>query len=253
MEDSELVAAVEDTPDGPKIDSGNAATATLLALALIRNSRPGVRISPTDLGPHLPQVLVSQIVQIATDATNRIVQRFSRLNAEERMTGALSDRLDESVFSTSSGWKAGVFMEGFSSQTKESQTGADIGILVDIRQGNRATLKAVWIQAKRDPNDVVNPFALDDLASQMDDMARHTKESFGMIYSPSSVYLIQREFPNQRLELPDVLSDILFCRHGDRRPTLIASTLERHHVIELVAMDAEAQQTLRKLRPRKRR
>ncbi len=251
-EDPDLIVAIEETSDGPTLELGYAATPALLAWALIRNSRPGLRISSTDLGPQLPTVLIDQVVQITVEATNRLVQRFSRLNAEERMTGALSDRLDQSFVSSQDGWSAGVFVEGFSSQTKEPLTGADIGILVDIRRGNSVTLKAVWIQAKRDPDSVKNPLTLDELLGQMNDMAKHTKESFGMVYSPSSVYLVNRDAPNQRLELSDVIADTLRCRHGDRRPTLIASTLERHHVIELTLFDADAQKLMKNARRRKR-
>ena len=60
IEDPDLVVAVEESPDGPTLELGYAATPTLLAWALIRNSRPGLRISSTDLGPQLPTVLIDQ-------------------------------------------------------------------------------------------------------------------------------------------------------------------------------------------------
>ncbi len=81
-------------------------------------------------------------------------------------------------------------------------------------------------------------------------MHQYTRECYGLIYTPQGVYAMQADSPTMRLAVPDLIREALRCRRGDRRPALIASTLERNHVIEIVVLDAIAQ---RLFHPRKGR
>ncbi len=140
IDDPDLVFAVEKTNDGPIYAVGPAATIPLVTLALIRNTRPGLRVSENDLGPDLPETLIEQVAAAATAATDRIVQKFSQLGIEERQTGVLIDHLEASSTTSPDGWQAHVFVQDFSPQIKEPIIGADIGILIDVRHGSSVTL-----------------------------------------------------------------------------------------------------------------
>ncbi len=237
--DPDLVVAIEDTADGPDLKLGQAATIPLLSLALIRCLRPSGQLTSMDLGPDIPKELVDQIATVTDDAVARVVARFPREIAEERLTGVLDDRLDQ-VTVREGDWEAHVILQGFSSQKKEPVTKADLGILVDIRRGNTITLKVIWIQAKRDPKNLKNPLQLEDLADQLKTMAGFTKEAYGLVYTPKAVYVIRHDKPQTRLVLSKVVSDMLQCKRGDRRPSLVASTLDRNYVVEIIILDPEA-------------
>jgi hypothetical protein len=224
-----------------------------VAQALMQKTRPGIQISGTDLGTQLPDHLVQRIARKADDATRDIVRNFISLTAEERKTGVLTNALNEYEVKSGDGLEAHVFVTGFSQQTKEKFTGADIGIIIDIRRGRRATLKAIWIQAKRDAKKVNDPLTLKDLISQLHQMQKYTKESYGVVYTPDEVYAFPGNNPQQRLSVSQIVKDVLKCVRGDRSPTVIANTLESNYVIEVVVLDAEARKLFMPERRNQRR
>ena len=231
---SAVVIWVEETPDGLRWGPGPAATFERVEQAFFRKTRPGLVRSSVDLGLDVPEELAIEIGRRASAAAQDILRNYAELNSEERQTGVLTTGLNRFSVKQADGWEAHIFVQGFSNVTKENATGADLGIVVDIRKGTDATVKSLWMQAKRDPDSVDRPLQLPRLANQLGTMRNHTHEAYGVIFTPERVYAIRADQPDERLDVSTVLIDAVQCRRGDRNERVLANTLDSSSLIEAV-------------------
>ena len=133
------------------------------------------------------------------------------------------------------GWELTVILQGFSSITKEPKTGADIGVIVDLKRYDLQISKAVWVQAKQSGKLPDNSIAsLKDLRGQIEDMLVHTEEAYAMVYSVDGVVLFKGKDYQNMFSLDELITETASCVRGDRRPQFIADTVYREHLIELV-------------------
>ncbi|HQZ66687.1 MAG TPA: hypothetical protein PLY87_16460 [Planctomycetaceae bacterium] len=230
----DLVATIEDRGTSKKIEHGPAATSTRTAHALLRDERLQVDPNTQDIGADVPEELVRRGSAIVQDAVAEVTRQYSRLSNEERRTGALQYDLNRVGVIEQDGWQLTIILQGFASNPKENITGADLGIVVDLKHGGKQVSKGFWVQAKQTDSMPKEPLTLKDLKGQMADMLERTKEAYGMVYTPNGVEMFQGWKSQQTTTLSEVIGDLTACRRGDRRTEFLCDTIHRDYLIEMV-------------------
>lgn len=92
----------------------------------------------------------------------------------------------------------------------------------------------MWFQAKKLDLLPANILELPDLAEQLNQMQKYTKESYALLYTPQDFHVFRGDALKESLTIESVISDGLFCRRGDRSPRVIALTGDSKLVVELL-------------------
>lgn len=229
----DLVATIEDRGTSKKIEHGPVATSTRIPHALLRDERLQVDPNTQDIGAEVPEELVRRGSAIVQDAVAEVTRQYSRLSNEERRTGAVQYDLNRAGVIEQDGWQLTIILQGFASNPKENKTGADVGIVVDLKHGGKQVSKGLWAQAKQADSMPEEPLTLKDLKGQMADMLDRTEEAYGMVYTPNGVEVFQGWQSRQTTTLSEVIGDVTACRRGDRRPEFLADTIHRDYLIEM--------------------
>ncbi len=229
----DLVATIEDRGKSKKIEHGPAATSSRVAHALLRDERLQVDPNTPDIGIEVPQELIRRGTAVVQSAIAEITRQFSRLAKEERVTGALQYDLNRFGVIEHDGWQLTIILQDFTEKPKEKTTGADIGIIVDLKHADRQVSKGLWAQAKQADAVPDEPLTLPDLKKQIADMLERTREAYGIVYTPNGVDLFRGWESQQTTTLSEVIGDLAACRRGDRRPEFLADTIHRDYLIEL--------------------
>lgn len=235
-----LVIAIEELGTERKYTKGPEYRPQRMVQALLRFTRMDVAPDTVDIGPQVPQEVIEKASVAVDGVVANILRTFYRLAAEPATTGLLVGTLDGGQFVSDDGWEVNLTVQGFSSEVKEPKVGADIAIIVDVREGGRRVVKAVWLQAKRADAPVKKPESLQDFPKQAKAMAAHTRDAYGIIYEPRSIYVFRTDEPEATFPLSELVSSTIRCRRGDRSPTVIANSLDHQFVVELAMLDAAA-------------
>lgn len=227
-----LVATIEDRGDGKKIQHGPAATAFRIAHAMLREQRLQADPNVRDIGVDIPSALVEQAADRINQTIEAITEQFGRLSNEERRTGALQFDINRYGVIEHDGWQLTIILQGFAANPKEKLTGADIGIVVDLKNGDRQVSKGLWIQAKQAEVMPRNPMKLQDMEHQMGKMLERTDDAYGLVYTPDGVF-VQRGNDRTIRSTSSVIGGVASCRFGDRNPEFLADSLHRDYLIEM--------------------
>lgn len=231
--ESDLVLTIEDRTKIRKMVRGPAATTARVSHAIVRENRLSAEAHSVDIGQSIPAPLIDKISSVVRSAVSDVVCNFYQLSNEERRTGALTIGINRQQIFQFGDWEATVILQGFSAQKKEPLTGADIGIVVDLRNGQSQVSKSVWVQAKEAEQLPDHPLLLDRLSEQMASMLNRTSDAYGLIYTPNGVHVFQGRETDQYFALDTLIADIAGCRRGDRRPEFLADTIERDYLVEV--------------------
>jgi hypothetical protein len=229
----QLVASIEDRGSSKKIEHGHAATTSRIAHALLRDERLHTDPDTQDIGANIPKELVNQSSSVIESAIREITLQYSRLSNEERRTGALQYELNKNGVFEYAGWQLTIILQGFTPNPKEKKTGADVGVIVDVKHLGKQVSKGFWAQAKQADSMPNDPLTLQDMKMQMEDMLNRTREAYGMIYTPKGVALFQGLNSGENTTLSKLIDDVTSCRRGDRRPEFLADTIHRDYLVEL--------------------
>lgn len=229
----DLVATLEDRGKSKKIEHGPAATSARIAHALLRDERLQADPTMPDIGGEVPEELIRRGTAVVQNAIAESTRQFSRLAKEERMTGALQYDLNRFGVIEHDGWQLTIILQGFTENPKENKTGADVGIIVDLKNAGRQVSKGLWAQAKQADAVPQEPLTLPDLKGQIADMLDRTREAYGVVYTPNGVEVFQGWESQASITLEDVIGDVTACRRGDRRPEFLADTIHRDYLIEM--------------------
>jgi hypothetical protein len=229
----ELVAAIENRRGSKRVKIGSAYTPSRLAHAILREERLSPNPASLELAFAVPQELIRIAAGVVGSAVKEVTRQFSSLSNEERRTGAITFALNRYGVIEFEGWELTIALEGFSAQTKEPRTGADLGIIVDLRKGDVQVSKGLWAQAKEAEQLPPDPLKLQDLKDQMRDMLERTKEAYAIVYTPNDIHVFQGWASDSITSLESVITDTVACRRGDRRPEFLADTVYRDFLIEL--------------------
>jgi hypothetical protein len=229
----DLVVAFEDRGNAKKVTPGRASTPSRIAHAILREERLSADPNAKDIGPSIPRELLSKASNVAKSAVDAVTRQFRRLPNEERKTGLISGDLNRFGVIEHEGWELTIILQGFSSQTKEPIAGADVGVIVDVKNGGQQVSKGLWVQAKQAETTVDEPLQLAGLKKQMGDMLDRTHEAYGLVYTPDGVFAFQGFDSQSRISLEDLISDTVACKRGDRRPELLADTVHEDFLIEM--------------------
>jgi len=235
----ELVMTIEDVGDRRKITYGPLATPGRIAQAMNRYRNVECDSRTRDIGREIPPSLTQNVTSTCEDFVKKIVRQFSALAGEERTSGVFIGDLNGATFEVD-GWSATIYVSGHSSATKEPLVGADIGVVIDIRNRSGRTVKGFLIQAKR-PEDVPNDLrSIADLSDQVAKMTRRTDEAYVVIYSPDDVAIYHSSDLNRPLTVAEVFREALGCSRGDRSPEVIAEAIDEHLVLEVAIAGPQA-------------
>jgi hypothetical protein len=186
-----------------------------------------------DVGRHIPEEVVARIRTRVDEVAKKVAGRYRFLSNEERMTGALFGGLPREI--EMGDWKVRFHNQGYSSvqkNAKETTTGADAGVVVEVRDRNTSVLKALWLQAKRVPEapDQADVSKLPRLKEQMTSMSGFTRDGYALIFTPTEVYVTdgQRRWP-----FAEWLVQAARCERGDRRREMIVNTIDRDYLLEM--------------------
>lgn len=229
----DLVATIEDRGKSKKIEHGPVATSSRIAHALLRDERLHADPDTPDIGIEVPQELIQRGTAVVQSAIGEITRQFSRLAKEERVTGALQYDLNRFGTIEHDGWQLTFILQGFTEKPKEKRTGADLGVIVDLKHAGRQVSKGFWAQAKQADTVPDNPLTLPDLKGQIANMLKRTPEAYGVIYTPNGIEVFQGWESRKRSTLSQVIGDVTACRRGDRRPQFLADTVHRDYLIEM--------------------
>lgn len=228
-----LVATIEDRGTTRKVERGPAATTSRIAHAVLRDDRLHADPTTRDIGVDVPDELIRRGANIVQDAVREVTRQYGRLSNEERRTGALQYDLNRCGTIEHGDWQLTIILQGFAANPKENVTGADVGIIVDIKHGDRQVSKGLWAQAKQADTLPDEPLTLHDLRIQMERMLARTREAYGIIYTPNGVRVFQGGESRQLTTLDSVLGGVAGCQRGDRDAEFLADTIHRELLVEM--------------------
>jgi hypothetical protein len=229
---ADLIVAIDDDHWPLVADKGPAATPDRVLTALLMHYKMGV-LSATDVGDQLPPALLTEVRQRVEKATAGIRDGFRGYANEDQATGDLFNRLRADLHVGA--WHVVISTQGFSTHLKEPRLGADWGLLVDIRGADgRRVVKALWLQAKLAESMPADARTLPSLSGQVQDMRRRTKDAYAIIYTPNGVFVRGGEKLDQSIVPSDLLVEALRCTRGDRDGSVIAETMDRDLVLEVL-------------------
>lgn len=232
--DPMLAVAVEMCADGiQRVFRGRRHTDELEREAVARSYGLRLNDQSPNLGQRVPPKVVQQLRARVQSISDHVASRYRSLTNEERTTGALFSELPELLEVAS--WEIRFHSQGYTSvqkNAKETRTGADAGIVVEIRVGEESVAKALWLQAKRaesfsGPREALK---LPRLADQMRTMNSHTSDGYAVIYTPHGVTVTDGK---DSWAFADWLSSAVQCERGDRDPTAIVNTLDSDYLLEM--------------------
>jgi hypothetical protein len=141
------------------------------------------------------------------------------------MLDALLDRLDESF--QIGDWSVRLHGQSFSPITKEPNVGADGAWIVEIRNGEESTTKALWVQAKQAVKLPRDLYSLKDLREQLSKMRNVTRQAYALVFTRDGVYLANE---HERLKLDKALVRAIQCDLGDQNPEVIATSFDLRRI-----------------------
>ena len=230
---SELIASVRRVNHRNEVETGPQNTPDRLAEALLRYSRYFCDPETPDIGTEIPPELLRQVVEHAKNATDRVTRQWESVGNEEGQSGLFAGTINDVDKFQYGEWEATVRVQVFSPQIKEPLVGADLGIIVDLRNGPQQVVKAALIQAKRTEGKPASTMNLPDFAEQIGKMRETTDESYGLIYSDDITYLVHSDQPDKPISVERFFSETLLCRLGDRSHRTVAQAYDRAAVIDV--------------------
>jgi len=145
--------------------------------------------------------------------------------SEEALGGALF--CSQKPF-TSGDWQVSMSAVEFSKIAKEPHTGTDIALLLTVHdKDGKCAIKTLWFQSKKAPDLSKLPESLRDLPRQFRQMRKHTKSSYGLIYTPNGVFVATALRETPRISLQTFVSEAAACKYGDANPRLFVDSLSR--------------------------
>jgi hypothetical protein len=186
-----------------------------------------------DMSSQLPTELINRLRTEVDAVVDNVTSRFRSLSNEERMTGALFGQLPKSI--TIDNWHVRFHSQGYSSvqsSSKETQTGADAGLIIEVYDGTSSIVKALWLQAKRvlDPPEPHNIFRLPRLKEQMATMEIFTEDGYALIFTAESLSITDGV---KSWSFSEWLVGAAQCQRGDRSARMITNTLDRDYLLEM--------------------
>lgn len=161
----------------------------------------------------------------------KITTREWNRKDEEGLTGCL---FRSTGINTKGGWEIKINPVEFSPKVKEPHTGADVALLIHVRNGTGETaIKTLWFQAKKPHQDLNDLSGISDLSKQFDLMRKITAESFPLIYGKKSITVAEDLTSGKRIDLADFIAETVQCNHGDARLELFADSLDRKFIFEV--------------------
>lgn len=237
----ELIMTAQRVGKRNNLTFGPQQTPSRVTEALLRFTRLFTDTSIADIGPLVPSGLRSEIAAELEFVARILVEQFESAAIEESQTGVftvLSNRIGTKRFGE---WEVTIRTQAFSPNTKEPRVGADVGVILDLRQGDRRVVKAVLIQAKRAEEPVSRPMDIQDLQEQVAKMRETTDESYGMIFSDQQAFIFDPDEQDARIDIGDFFLDMLSCQRGDREQVAVAQAYDKSAVIDVTVATGATQ------------
>jgi len=184
----------------------------------------------------LPESLISNVEEHVSNSINRIVSRYQNFASEDMVTAAFGDRIQEAFYVGSS--NVDITFQSYSSSVKEPINGADLSVIFDMQDAfGRRVIKTILIQAKRCKNSNANVKGLPDLAEQIEKMNGITDENYVLLYHDSGFNVFKSSEPESRGGMDLLFGEVMRCNNGDKSKSVLASSLDSKHVIQLIVSE----------------
>lgn len=225
-----LVATIEEQDRSFYLREGRASTPERIVDAVRLYKGVLVDDSIPDFSGRMPGEVQEELRRRVNGAIISVTSQWGSFAEETDMTGHLKGELIKIDFERL-GWSVAVKSWTYKRYPKEDKTGADLGIIFDIKLGEDRLIKAIWYQAK-----IVRgiPSSLDnvpDLADQVAKMGKFTKEHYTLLYSPDGMVTTRGMDVSSFQPLADNLVDGAICVRGDRNPRVVADTVDVKRVV----------------------
>lgn len=248
--DTELVARIDGDIGTIEITEGPAATPQRVndALLLARGIAP-TSVSP-EVWPRLPEAVRSSIEARVREMERKVSSQIGKFSNEEAITGAFFSQLEGS-FSQPDGWRASISFVEFSKQVKETMTGTDVAIIVDVLAENgQRSFKTIWLQAKtlsKAPNANTSP---PRMRSQLERAEAYCDSSYGLAYSPTGIFVMGALGVDPE-PFHRTLDRCMRCEVGDLSIGALKNSLNRKKLLQIILTEGGAPPT-RRMRFRQR-
>jgi hypothetical protein len=231
FKEDQLVAIIEGEDGAINIIEGKEATPKRVNEVLLfhRNIKP--ESISNEAWENLPTGLQEQIEDRATQAEQAISSQWRRFSNEEALTGAFFSRMDGSF--DSGGWSVKFSFVEFSKQTKETETGTDVAVILDIitAEGQRS-FKTMWFQAKSAGTSVKDLNSLPRLKEQLLNAKKYCESSYALVYSPQGVQVLYSN--TKRESFHEALNRCMQCHIGDTSITTLKNSLNRNKLFQII-------------------
>jgi hypothetical protein len=230
---SSLIATFE--RDGPSFQfrPGPAFDDDRLAEAAIMFRHGDAIKSKNDLGRFVPEKLARELAKQLESKSNELPIKFDSFAVEPDMSAHLVGLwTGHSV--TDGDWSIRTSAVTFNSVTKEPHFHADIGVVFIVAFRGVRTMKALWIQAKRNDELPTLVNDLPDLDLQIREMLRHSKESYAAVYTRRKVHLFEGTNFDDDLTVTEVFFDGIVCQRADPNPRFVAVASDSKFIIDVI-------------------
>lgn len=122
----------------------------------------------------------------------------------------------------------------FSNVTKEPKVGADIALILHIKDSQgKVGIKTIWFQSKRTTDKSIKISSIKDLADQLELMKKKTKDSFPLLYTKKGPFVKIGSDYSVAKKYSDFIAESLKCSHGDQRMEALLDSIDRSNVFSV--------------------
>lgn len=179
----------------------------------------------------LSSAVLDKVSSIFKESDNRISRQYSRFSNEETATGSFFSNMDCSF--EVDGWFFKMTFVEFSKQTKESQTGTDIAIIIDLKNSEgKRSFKTLWMQAKKErrlPKSLVD---LPRFQEQQRVSRDFTKDFYALVYTPEGVF-VAGEKVDGFMSSYSFIEEAMRCKFGDKSVGNLKNSLNKKKVFKV--------------------
>lgn len=180
----------------------------------------------------LSEELITKISDHIDSSISKVVNKYHSFASEDMITAALGERLYEGF--QHDGSNINIRFQSYSSVKKEPINGADLSFIFDITDKyGRRIIKSILIQSKKVKDSNKQYESLPRLEEQIEKMAKITNENYVLLYSKAGFKIFNSAARNERNDISSLFTNILLCQNGDKRKSVLASSLDSKYLMHM--------------------
>lgn len=179
----------------------------------------------------LSEDLIDSVSEHVEKSIRNTIKKYHSFASEDMITAVLGDRLYEAF--NDNDINVDIRFQSYSSVKKEPVNGADLSFIFDIKDKvGRRIIKTILIQSKKVNDPTVVKENAPDLHKQIEKMEKITEQSYVFQYSETG-FRAYNTINKDIKSISSLFREVLQCQSGDRRKSVLASSLDSKHIIQL--------------------